>query len=308
MSGDASGSGAQTSDTNQMVLDNLLPALLQTFCLVFLGAATGWWKLMPPMAGDVLGAYTSKFALPALIIKQMASLNLGDCSVELLVGMLCAKLAVGVLVASITLCISARGSGRGRERGWSMAAIFCMLTTMQNDFALGLPILDALYSTPGDTETDDPSAATCAATPRLPLSGRAYFSCAAAGVSKRFVSPHRLKKSDYLYLFAPISVLIINPLCFAVLELANAVARRRNTRGSSERIGCLFLCRQVLLPTLSNPVVFCVGLGLLANVTSFPIPLAIADALDTLGASFCSLALFCLVFFHRIPELSIEMR
>ena len=45
-----------------------------------------------------------------------------------------------------------------------MAAIFCMLTTMQNDFALGLPILDALYSPTGDTDTDDPSAATCART------------------------------------------------------------------------------------------------------------------------------------------------
>ena len=121
-------------------------------------------------------------------------------------------------------------------------------------------------------------------------------------------------------------MLIINPLCFAVLELANgthfsilshfaqtvrtahssltvlsqfshcctAIARRRNTPGPGEPIGCLFLCRQVLLPTLSNPVVFCVGLGLLANVTAVPIPTAVADALDTLGASFSSLALFCL--------------
>ena len=98
---DASGSaGATPAETNQMVLDNLLPALLQTFLLVLLGAATGWWQLMPPAAGDTLGAYTSKFALPALIIKQMAALDLGDCSVGLLAGMLLAKLAVGALVGT----------------------------------------------------------------------------------------------------------------------------------------------------------------------------------------------------------------
>ena len=69
-----------------------------------------------------------------------------------------------------------------------MAAICAMLTTMQNDFALGLPILDALY--PQQAENDG-----------------------------------ELPYSAYLYLFAPISVMIINPICFAVLEFANSIAQ-----------------------------------------------------------------------------------
>jgi|EP01046_Picozoa_sp_COSAG06_P027424 predicted permease len=260
------GGGGSAASTNQMVLDNLLPAILQTFALVLLGAASNYYSLIPPTAGDTLGAYTAKFALPALIFRQMAVLNLGDCSIMLLVGMLISKLAVAILVAVITCCLSSRVSRGRRERSWSMAAIFAMLTTMQNDFALGLPILNALY--------DEDDAAT-----------------AASG------APTQLKKSDYLYLFAPISVLIINPLCFAVLELANALARRKNSSGTpQDQIGCWFLCRQVLLPTISNPVVFCVGLGLLANLAKIgdSIPKAVDGALVTLGASFSSLALFCL--------------
>ena len=92
------GGGGSAASTNQMVLDNLLPALLQTFALVLLGAASNYYSLIPPMAGDTLGAYTAKFALPALIFRQMAKLNLGDCSIMLLVGMLISKLAVAILV------------------------------------------------------------------------------------------------------------------------------------------------------------------------------------------------------------------
>ena len=136
----ASGSGGD--DTGQMLLENLVPALAQTFALVLLGVLTARFSLLPPHAGETLGAYTAKFALPALIFTAMSTLNLGDASMGLLAGMCGAKLALGVLVALISLALSRGGS---RERGWSMAAIFAMLTTMQNDFALGLPILNALY-------------------------------------------------------------------------------------------------------------------------------------------------------------------
>ena len=250
----ASGSGGD--DTGQMLLENLVPALAQTFALVLLGVLTARFSLLPPHAGETLGAYTAKFALPALIFTAMSTLNLGDASMGLLAGMCGAKLALAVVVALVSLALSRGGS---RERGWSMAAIFAMLTTMQNDFALGLPILNALY-------TDE--------------------------------DPASLRKSDYLYLFAPISVMIINPLCFAVLELANAIARNSGDGDAADAqpIGCWFLCRQVVIPTLGNPVVFSVGLGIVANLVQeeLPVPAALSGALDTLGASFSSLALFVL--------------
>eukprot|EP01043_Picozoa_sp_COSAG02_P036146 COSAG02_NODE_2631_length_8391_cov_16.487096_1_plen_805_part_00 len=265
------GSSSSTMDGLASVdLGRLLPAILQTFALVLLGAVANQYSLVPPAAAEALGAYTAKFALPALIFRQIAQLQLGACSPGLLMGMLVAKVAVAVLVAAVTCCLSGGGPGVGqRERGWSMAAIFAMLTTMQNDFALGLPILDALYPSPEKSCEEGAHA------------------------------PHTLTYSDYLYLFAPISVMIINPLCFAVLEFANSIARRKHSPDAAhERIGCWFICRQVLLPTISNPVVFCVGLGLLANGAKVSLgvemPSAVDEALQTLGASFSALALFCL--------------
>ena len=263
--GAGSSSAPDGATASEVDLDKLLPAILQTFALVLLGAAANMYSLVPPRAGETLGAYTAKFALPALIFRQIATLKLGECSFRLLVGMLIAKLAVAVLVAVVTCCLSVAPGVGQRERGWSMAAIFAMVTTMQNDFALGLPILNALYK----TENTDSSA---------------------------------LQYSDYLYLFAPISVMIINPICFAVLEFANSIARRKHSPNvAHERIGCCFICRQVLLPTISNPVVFCVGLGLLANgasvwlkVSILELAPAIDEALKTLGNSFAALALFCL--------------
>lgn len=260
---DPTGSSSAMGGATSANLDGLLPAILKTFALVLLGAGANLYSLVPPAAADTLGAYTAKFALPALIFRQIAKLQLGACSGGLVMGMLIAKSVVAILVALVTCCLSGGRPGVGqRERGWSMAAIFAMLTTMQNDFALGLPILDALY--PQQAENDG-----------------------------------ELPYSAYLYLFAPISVMIINPICFAVLELANSIARRKHSPDSAhEKIGCWFICRQVLLPTISNPVVFCVGLGLVANGAStcceINIPIAINDALKTLGDSFSALALFCL--------------
>jgi predicted permease len=293
LAGASSGSGGGQTDTEPAVLlNNLLPALLQTFAVVLLGYVSARWRLLPAGSDTVLGAYTATFALPALIFQNMASLNLGQASVGLLLGVLAAKSAVAIVVALFTLILVGTGGGGGSggaQHTWSLAALFAMATTQQNDFALGLPVLDALYP----PKVLPPE---CGLDP-VPV---VWLAQQAAGVC----TP-QLQMSDYLYLFAPISLLVINPICFAVLELANALTRRRAQQrsgnggsggggGGGSICSCRFLLRQVLLPTLTNPVGFCVALGVIANVTHLPLPSFATDALRTVGSSFSSLALFCL--------------
>jgi hypothetical protein len=141
--GGSESSGATAGDSNAMLLENLLPVLMQTFAQVLLGYLAARRKLMPPAGTGGLGRFAAAFALPALVFQNMAVLNLGAASVGLVLGLLAAKGIVAAIVAVLTLVLV-----EGDTRSWSLAALFAMLTTSQSDFAIGLPILNALYPPP----------------------------------------------------------------------------------------------------------------------------------------------------------------
>ena len=61
-------------------------------------------------------------------------------------------------------------------------------------------------------------------------------------------------------------MLIICPVCYALLEVDAAAARRlRLGAAAAPSSCCSFAFKQVLLPTLANPVVFTVILGVIVN-------------------------------------------
>lgn len=255
-----SSDGSDGSATEQDLLENLLPALLETMAIVVLGyvSARAGWTPRAVTAG--LGQFAASYSLPALCFLSIAQLDLSLANPMFLVGMLVAKASVAAIVGVLTAYLTPESSPV-ETRSWSLAALFAMCATSSNDFALGLPIVRALFS--GENGSVD-------------------------GFS-------------YLFLMAPITLLIINPVCFSILELAAVVARRRRTAAAGagrtiEGINCLFIIKQVLLPTIANPVVFCVGLGVVANIVGVGarLPVFVTGLLDTIGASFSSLALFCL--------------
>ena len=116
---------ASPEDSSAMLLDNLLPVLMQTFAQVLLGYVAACRKtrnLMPAAGTNGLGRFAAAFALPALVFKNMAVLNLGAASVGLVLGLLAAKGAVAVIVAVLTLVLV-----EGDTRSWSLAALFAMV-------------------------------------------------------------------------------------------------------------------------------------------------------------------------------------
>eukprot|EP01052_Picozoa_sp_SAG31_P026584 SAG31_NODE_2420_length_5727_cov_2.670576_4_plen_857_part_00 len=266
---DFSGSGAGDGGDDDVVFDNLVPALLQTCALVMLGYVAKRNHWVGPEAGTVLGGFAAAFSLPALCFISMVQLDIGSAAIGLPLSMLAAKISVAALIALLTLYLMPSTEPRKA----SLSALFAMVTVSSNDFALGLPIIDALYP-------------------------ENIVSTGAAQKSVGSDDGSEIRMRDYVWLFAPITLLIINPISFAILELDAAVERRRRgsvaASDSGFASGCLFITKQVLLPTLANPVVFCVAMGLAVNLTGVALPKFVADSLDTVGASFSSISLFCL--------------
>jgi predicted permease len=259
-------SSGSSGDQEQVLFDNLVPALLQTCTLVLLGYGSNRYDLMPIHSASVLGAFAATFALPALCFLSMAELDLGNASIGLPLGMLAAKVSVALLVGLLTLYLAPRDGSDENHRIGSLSALFSMVTVSSNDYALGLPIIDALYPSPVAAE-QCPHGET------------------------EVVGEVEFRMRDYVWLFSPITLLVINPVCFAILE-AEAAGASKNRRPPGT--ACCFIMKQVLLPTLTNPVVFCVAAGLVVNLLGLGLPRFAADSLDTIGAAFSSISLFCL--------------
>ena len=114
-------------------VSNLFPAIAQAFAIIIIGYIFGFFKIIPPNEAKSIGTLVGKLALPALLFKNLAILDVTAISWPFLGGMLLAKFSVFAGVALITVIIS-RPFNIGR------AGIFGIFATQSNDFALGLPI------------------------------------------------------------------------------------------------------------------------------------------------------------------------
>lgn len=112
-------------------VDNLFPAIAQSFAVILLGYIFGLFKIIPPGEARAINELVGKLALPALLFQNLATLDLSAICWKFMAGILIAKSSVFVLTALITLIMS---------RNIGKAGLFGIFTTQSNDFALGLPI------------------------------------------------------------------------------------------------------------------------------------------------------------------------
>ncbi|KAG1666494.1 Integral membrane protein GPR155 [Nymphon striatum] len=127
-----------TSTTVHTGSQQLTPVLLQCFAIILLGYLTGRFGLISPSESRGLNTFLSYFSLPSAIFLALATLNIDSINWNLFISLLVSKSIVFLLVAILTLIIRwPNGAGRA-----GLYAIFC---TQSNDFALGFPIISALY-------------------------------------------------------------------------------------------------------------------------------------------------------------------
>ncbi|XP_070968861.1 lysosomal cholesterol signaling protein-like [Oncorhynchus clarkii lewisi] len=127
------------SSTQAMSIDKLFPALLECFGIILCGYIAGRTDIITSCQTKGLGNFVSKFALPALLFKNMVLLDFNNVIWSFLWSILIAKVSVFVLVCVLTLAVASP------ESRYSKAGLYSIFATQSNDFALGYPIVDALY-------------------------------------------------------------------------------------------------------------------------------------------------------------------
>uniref|UniRef100_A0A671U4W4 G protein-coupled receptor 155 n=1 Tax=Sparus aurata TaxID=8175 RepID=A0A671U4W4_SPAAU len=224
-----------------MSIDKLFPALLECFGIILCGYIAGRADIITESQSKGLGNFVSKFALPALLFKNMVLLDFGDVIWAFLWSVLVAKVTVFVLVCVLTLMVASP------ESRYSKAGLYAIFATQSNDFALGYPIVDALY---------------------------------------RSTYPEYLQ---YIYLVAPVSLMLLNPIGFALCEVQKW---RQSSHPQHSTAGIVGV---VVVQVLKNPVVFMVIVGIVAHFAlGQQIPAVLSEFIDGLANSFGGAALFYL--------------
>uniref|UniRef100_A0A4W6BND0 G protein-coupled receptor 155 n=1 Tax=Lates calcarifer TaxID=8187 RepID=A0A4W6BND0_LATCA len=221
-----------------MSIDKLFPALLECFGIILCGYIAGRADIITESQAKGLGNFVSKFALPALLFKNMVLLDFGDVIWAFLWSVLVAKVTVFVLVCVLTLMVASP------ESRYSKAGLYAIFATQSNDFALGYPIVDALY---------------------------------------RSTYPEYLQ---YIYLVAPVSLMLLNPIGFALCEVQRW---RQASHPQHSTLGILAVV------VLQNPIVFMVIVGIISHFAlGQRIPAVLSEFIDGLANSFGGAALFYL--------------
>ncbi|CAL8298538.1 unnamed protein product [Merluccius merluccius] len=230
-----------SSAVPHMSIDKLFPALVECFGIILCGYIAGRAGIITGGQAKGLGNFVSKFALPALLFKNMVLLDFGDVIWAFLWSILIAKVKLFALVCALTLMVASP------DTRYSKAGLYAIFATQSNDFALGYPIVDALYRT---------------------------------------TYPEYLQ---YIYLVAPVSLMFLNPIGFALCEV------QRWRQASGPQRSTLSILGVVVLQVLKNPIVFMVVVGLASHFAlGQKIPLVLVQFIDGLADSFGGAALFYL--------------
>ncbi|CAB1346596.1 unnamed protein product [Coregonus sp. 'balchen'] len=224
-----------------MSIDKLFPALLECFGIILCGYIAGRANIITSTQAKGLGNFVSKFALPALLFKNMVLLDFGNVIWSFLWSILIAKVSVFFIVCLITLLVASP------DTRFSKAGLFSIFATQSNDFALGYPIVEALYK---NTHSE-------------------YL--------------------QYIYLVAPVSLMVLNPIGFAFCEIQKWRDQRDQQQSKLQIVGV------VIFQVLKNPIVFMVVIGIIFHfILDQKIPAFMEQFVDGLANSFGGAALFYL--------------
>lgn len=197
------------------------------------------------------------FALPSLIFTSLVQLDWSTVNWLFLLAILIAKAICFFGVGAVSLLMT-------RPLNYGRAGILAIFCTQSNDFAIGAPIVAALYHT---------------AHPEY---------------------------GAYLYLLAPVSLAILNPIGYIFLELSSvkkSTKKQDDGPSSSEQQQIDQLAgpskRQLIVAALKsivmNPILFMTVFGVIGGfLLTDGLPTLVAGVLKVFGNAFSATALFSL--------------
>lgn len=246
-------------DIPSIAMERLYPALVQCFGIITCGYLAGRLKIISNTETKGLNTYVGTFALPSLIFLSLVELDWKTVNWTFLLSILASKAIVFFSVIIISLLAT-------RPVNCSRAGILAIFCTQSNDFAIGYPIVVALYEK---------------------------------------IHP---EYAGYLYLMVPISLAILNPVGYVMME----IGKQKTDKNEEETRANLPVCPEaqsqrkilrgnliVALKTIEsiflNPILSMTVLGVIGGV-AFPsgLPEVVSGVLKVLGNSFSATALFLL--------------
>ncbi|CAF2516302.1 unnamed protein product [Rotaria sp. Silwood2] len=234
-----------TSGAPLAIDSDLYPALIQCFFIIGVGYVAGQLNLLTNTHSTGLSRYISNFALPAVVFKNLVDVQFERVSWEFIASVFIAKAFVFVLTAILS------GIGE-RPINFASMGLYAIMASQSNDFALMLPIIDAVYKQ------------------SHPDYGR------------------------YIYLIAPISLVILNPIALLLIE----IQKRLDDQKKHSKISLWHRCqliRKVFNNISRNPIVICTLLGVIFNrIFHQHLPNILEHILTPIAQSFSSTALFYL--------------
>ncbi|XP_013172456.1 PREDICTED: integral membrane protein GPR155 isoform X2 [Papilio xuthus] len=229
--------------------ERLYPALFQCFTVIISGYIAGRLNVVTKAESKGIATFVGTFALPSLIFLSLAQLDFSIVNWTFLFSMLLAKGVVFFGVVLVTILVS-------KPMNLGQAGMFAIFCTQSNDFALGYPIINAIY------EKTHPEYAL------------------------------------YLYLMAPISLAILNPFAFVLLEINK---QRQNTdqsvsaQNQKKYVMKIKMLLQILKGIVFNPVLVMTVLGIIGNIAfKHKLSIYIEGLLEVYGQAFSASALFLL--------------
>ena len=234
-----------TTATAANIDNELYPALIQCFFIIGAGYVAGQLNLLKSAHSMGLSRYISNFALPAVVFKNLVDVQFERVSWQFIASVFVAKAIVFALTTILT------GIGE-RPRNFASMGLYSIMSSQSNDFALILPIIDAVY------KQSHPDYAR------------------------------------YIYLMAPISLVILNPIGFLLIEIQKRLDYQHKypdkpllLRGQ--------LVKKILGNIGRNPIVICTLLGVIFNrILDQHLPNIVEHILTPIAQSFSSTALFYL--------------
>ncbi|XP_026762857.1 integral membrane protein GPR155 isoform X2 [Galleria mellonella] len=247
----------QVNQLGNATADNLYPALFQCFTIILCGYIAGRFDVVSSTESKGIATFVGTFALPSLIFLSLARLDFTTVNWTFLLAILIAKAIIFFAVIIVTLLVS-------KPLHLGRAGIFAIFCTQSNDFALGYPIINAIYAN---------------SHPEYAL---------------------------YLYLMAPISLAILNPVAFVLMEInkqRERVQALANDTESKSDVCKLKLLKQIIRGIAYNPVLVMTVLGIIGNIIfKHKLSIYIEGLLEVFGQAFSASALF-LLGLHMVGQI-----
>jgi len=235
--------------------ENLFIALVNCFVFIISGYVVGRLNLITSNQAKGISKLTGYIALPMLLFKNMVELDFSMVTWSLLLAVFVGKTCVFVIVFVLSLVIGRGDLGR--------AGLYGMFSTQSNDFAMGYPIMQVLYS----------------------------------GSYPELLQYIYLLAPIQLCILNPIgfAFLEIDQLYKTQNTQSIESSAGNSSDQSSTKPGGLHILKKVLLGLIQNPVVLMVFVGLIFHfIFKGTLPAALNSISTTASDAFAACALFYL--------------